>query len=159
MKLLLIPAAILLLATAACTGEVSTPSPVSFEVEDALHTPAQTVRSVSCEAGVLVPATVVEQESSYTGSNGFQSQGVINYEGWRCTYYNPVVMGTSHAILGNYTLGTPITDRGDGIGVVTGLVAVALPATYPYGTLIDTPFGQGICVDHSQGCMDVVVFW
>jgi hypothetical protein len=81
------------------------------------------------------------------------------YSGFRVTWYNPLVLGISHEELGLKTLGEPITDRGDGIGVVGGLVAVALPAEYAYGTEVDTPFGAGIVVDHSAGCMDVAVHW
>lgn len=103
-------------------------------------------------------------ENTYGTASGdaasFQQMGVMSYDDWRVTYYNPLVMGTSHSDLGNYTLGQDIYDRGDGIGVTSdGYIAVAMPSDVPYGTVVETPFGTGICVDHSGGAMDVVVYF
>ena len=103
-------------------------------------------------------------ENTYGVASGdaasFQQMGVMSYDDWRVTYYNPLVMGTSHSDLGNYTLGQDIYDRGDGIGVTSdGYIAVAMPSDVPYGTVVETPFGTGICVDHSGGAMDVVVYF
>lgn len=90
----------------------------------------------------------------------FQQMGVMSYNDWRVTYYNPVTLGTSHDALGGYTVGQGIANRGDGIGVTSdGYIAVAMPADVPYGTIVDTPFGPGMCVDHSGGAMDVVVYF
>ena len=97
------------------------------------------------------------QASGNAGS--FQSQGVIGYNGLRVTYYNPDAMGTSASQLGNTTMGSPITYNSDGIGTYNGIVAVAMPSDYAYGTVVDTPFGQGIVIDHSGGAMDVVADW
>ena len=103
-------------------------------------------------------------ENTYVVASGdaayFQQMGVMSYDDWRVTYYNPLVTGTSHSDLGNYTLGQDIYDRGDGIGVTSdGYIAVAMPSDVPYGTVVETPFGTGICVDHSGGAMDVVVYF
>lgn len=103
-------------------------------------------------------------ENTYGTASGdaayFQQMGVMSYDDWRVTYYNPLVMGTSHSDLGNYTLGQGIYNRGDGIGVTSdGYIAVAMPSDVPYGTVVETPFGTGICVDHSSGAMDVVVYF
>ena len=103
-------------------------------------------------------------ENTYGIASGdaayFQQMGVMSYDDWRVTYYNPASMGTSHENLGYYTVGQGIYDRGDGIGVTSdGYIAVAMPEDVPYGTIVETPFGTGICVDHSGGAMDVVVYF
>ena len=103
-------------------------------------------------------------ENTYGVASGdaayFQQMGVMSYDDWRVTYYNPASMGTSHENLGYYTVDQGIYDRGDGIGVTSdGYIAVAMPADVPYGTIVETPFGTGMCVDHSGGAMDVVVYF
>ena len=136
--------------------------------------PKEVVESVVEEESVVAEEPVYEGseyqeyisyvENTYGTASGdaasFQQMGVMSYDDWRVTYYNPLVMGTSHSDLGNYTLGQDIYDRGDGIGITSdGYIAVAMPSDVPYGTVVETPFGTGICVDHSGGAMDVVVYF
>jgi hypothetical protein len=105
------------------------------------------------------PEPVVSAAPAYEDASWFRPMGVTSFNSFRVSWYNPATLGTTHAALGLATVGAPITDRGDGIGVVDGLVAVALPSDWAYGTYVDTPFGAGVVVDHSQGAMDVVVWW
>ena len=105
------------------------------------------------------PVAAPPSASEYEDASWFRSQGVTQYGGWRVSWYNPERLGTSHAALGLRTVGAPITDRGDGIGVVGSLVAVALPSGYAYGTEVDSPFGRGVVVDHSVSAMDICTFW
>lgn len=136
--------------------------------------PQEVVEPVVEEASVVAEEPVYEGseyqeyisyvENTYGTASGdaasFQQMGVMSYDDWRVTYYNPLVMGTSHSDLGNYTIGQDVYDRGDGIGVTSdGYIAVAMPSDVPYGTVVETPFGTGICVDHSGGAMDVVVYF
>ena len=69
----------------------------------------------------------------------FQQMGVMSYDDWRVTYYNPASMGTSHENLGYYTVGQGIYDRGDGIGVTSdGYIAVAMPEDQTFRLLYFT---------------------
>lgn len=155
-----------LVAPLAACGHEASPlsSRPQFEVSDTLYKPAPdmlkvepTVREIVVLEGELEPTC--ELDSNAQNGHSFQYQGVIDFNGWRVTYYNPERMGITAYNLGINTVGSPIMNRGDGIGVYMNYIAVAMPVEYEYGAIVDTPFGTGIVVDHSQGAMDVVVFW
>ena len=142
--------------------EETTPLPVVTQEDIVKEAPISPEETTYVEPEYQEYVSYVENTYGVASGDAayFQQMGVMSYDDWRVTYYNPASMGTSHENLGYYTVGQGIYDRGDGIGVTSdGYIAVAMPEDVPYGTVVETPFGTGICVDHSGGAMDVVVYF
>ena len=73
---------------------------------------------------------------------------------------NPSRLSISAQNLGLKTVGSPIENRGDGIGICEGYIAVAMPYGFSYRDIVDSPFGLAMVVDHSPaGVQDIVVFF
>ena len=95
--------------------------------------------------------SVVEYSSSY-----FQQMGVINWGGWRWTWYSQRVLpGGGLSIPGRYVgMGGYVMDENERICLASSSLS--------YGTIVSTPFGAEGCI-YDSGCaadvLDVYVDW
>lgn len=99
--------------------------------------------------------TYLEGEPEMTPEE-FQTAGVIDWNGWRFTYYSEQVLpGGGLDIPGRWSDGTFVRDG-------SGFLCVASNVNdLPFGTVVETPFGTGIVYDCGcdPGIIDIYVSW
>lgn len=83
-----------------------------------------------------------EEAAAQQSANGFKSAGVINYGGYRYTWYSSNEL--YHYMTPQWTAGS------DGLYRDSNGYIIVASSTHSQGTIVDTPFGTGIVRD--SGC-------
>lgn len=99
------------------------------------------------ESGEPIPDYTTSNSSNYSDGD-FQSQGVINQNGYRYTYYSSNVL--RHYRTDEWTAGDDGIYRDS-----SGYVVVASDA-HPQGSIVSTPFGEGRVYDTGVGRNDTI---
>ena len=99
------------------------------------------------ESGEPIPDYTTSNSSNYSGGD-FQSQGVINQNGYRYTYYSSNVL--RHYRTDEWTAGDDGIYRDS-----SGYVVVASDA-HSQGSIVSTPFGEGRVYDTGVGRNDTI---
>lgn len=99
---------------------------------------------------------VVETASLTITPEEFMQAGIIDWNGWRYTYYSEQVLpGGGLEIPGRWSDGQFVRDENGYLCVASNEV--------PYGSVMDTPFGQAIVYDSIgdgvTGICDIYVSW
>lgn len=138
--------------SAATTTVAATEEPVEI-YESYLEEPIETYEAYSEE-----PVEIYATETYYGDYSPYdlQSMGVINWGGYRYTYYSENVLpGYGLQIEGRHTDEYGFVCDGD------GYICVA-SSSLPWGTVVDTPFGRAGKV-YDSGCawdvIDIYVNW
>ena len=132
-------------------------------IEEHETTGAKYKRSISEVELETVSLSYTEPELSNTADNfdvmtpeEFQEAGVIDWNGWRFTYYSEQVLpGDGLQIPGRWSDGTFVRDE-------NGYLCVACN-DLEQGTVVATPFGEAIVYDwvgdDVHGLIDIYVSW
>jgi hypothetical protein len=103
----------------------------------------------------LAPASLEPTEDWVEMSpEEFQVAGIIDWNGWRYTYYSEQVLpGEGLNIPGRWSDGTFVRDENGYLCVASNINDL------PFGTYVDTPFGAGIVYDCGcdPGIIDIYV--
>jgi len=167
------------------TVEYEEPVPIVIEIDDSQYEAREAVRELSnnlraeeiriaeekkrAEEEAARRTAEAERAASYSysydgggsssgeyGSSYFRKMGVINWNGWRWTWYSQRVLpGGGLNIPGRH-----VDDQGY---VCDGSNRICLASSdLSYGTVVSTPFGKDGCVYDSgcsHGTLDVYVDW
>lgn len=105
---------------------------------------------------VTATTTAPADPDAIYSANTFKNMGVINWDGWRWTWYSESILpGGGLDIPGRYT------DSEGWVRDGNGYICLA-SSTLPFGTIIDTPFGSNGKI-YDAGCaagtIDVYTNW